>query len=241
LPKGTLALLGLALGVSVVFADTRDASAQIPSNNTIYACIRLDRDHDEGRLVRLVSADEHCRPRETRIQWSVAGPEGPAGSPGPPGPVGPQGPQGEPGPQGESGPPGPSGAFKQLNIAPFNITAAAASAGAIAFTAPSAGTALVTATGLCAFNGAGAIALEVGPEITTANPSLGTSFQNQSWVSVGTGDGPPAYRSIALSRAFAVPSEGPFQIFLNEQRVNGVAQVSCFVTLNAFFTSTTLP
>ncbi len=241
MPKGTLALLGLILGVSAVIADAGDASAQIPSDNVIYACVRLDRDHDEGRLVRLVSADEHCRPRETRIQWSVAGPEGPAGPPGAPGPAGAPGPQGAQGPQGEPGPSGPAAAFKQVNIAPFNITQAAASQGSIGFTAPSAGTALVTGSGLCAFNGAGAIALEVGPEITASNPSLGTSFQNQSWVSVGTGDGPPAYRSIALSRAFTVPSEGSFQIFLNEQRVTGAAQVSCFVTLNAFFTSTSLP
>ncbi len=31
--------------------------AQIPTNGVIYACIRMDRDGDEGRLARLVAAN----------------------------------------------------------------------------------------------------------------------------------------------------------------------------------------
>lgn len=89
--------------------------AQIPSNGVIYACVRLDRDRDEGRLVRLVSADERCGRGETRLRWNVRGPEGPmgpagapglAGEPGPAGPTGAQGAQGEPGPAGPPGEPG---------------------------------------------------------------------------------------------------------------------------------------
>jgi collagen triple helix repeat protein len=107
LPKGIgAALLGLTLGALAVMADVRDASAQIPSNNTIYACVRLDRDQDEARLARLVSADERCRPRETRIFWNVSGPEGPQGPAGPAGPAGVPGPQGQPGARGPQGPRG---------------------------------------------------------------------------------------------------------------------------------------
>ena len=244
MPNGIgVAVAGLTLGCMTVLADARNATAQIPSNNVIYACVRLDRDHDEARLVRLVSEDERCRPRETRIHWNVTGPEGPAGPPGmagPPGPQGERGPQGDQGPQGDPGPPGPAAAFKQVNIAPFNLTSAAASAGSISFTVPSAGSALVTGTGLCAFTGAAAVALEVGNEITTSNPSLSNSFQNQSWASVPAGES-PAYRSVALSRTFTLPSAGSYQVFLNEQRVSGSAATSCFVALTAFFTAAPLP
>jgi hypothetical protein len=94
----------------VLFAQASEA--QIPSNGVIYACVRLDRDKDEGRLVRLVAADERCRRHETRIRWNVAGPAGPQGPAGEQGPAGPPGPQGEAGPtglQGEVGPTGPQG------------------------------------------------------------------------------------------------------------------------------------
>ena len=296
------ALVTLVLTALVWTTGVRDASAQIPTNNVIYACLRLDRDGDEGRLVRLVAADEPCRAREQRIQWDVVGPQGPqgpAGAPGLPGAQGPQGPQGPRGPQGPQGfsvalntdvgdacgvaggvkltlvdeqgievpdtkpqfvcngatglqgvegpagpqgPAGPAAAFKQVNIAPFTVPASVtpASVGSITFTVPAAGTALVTGSGLCTFGGAAAVALEVGPQITTGNPSLSTVFQNQSWVSAPA-DEAPAYRSVALSRTFTLPSAATFQVFLNEQRVGGTAAASCFVTLTVFFTATTLP
>lgn len=103
------ALLGISLSALAMVADVRDAAAQIPSDNVIFACVRLDRDRDEGKLARLVSADERCRPREDRIQWNVVGPrgpQGPAGAPGVPGLPGPAGPQGA---QGARGPQGPQG------------------------------------------------------------------------------------------------------------------------------------
>ncbi len=93
--------------------DVREASAQIPSNGVYYACMRMDRDGDEGRIVRLVSADESCRPRETRVQWSVQGPvgqRGATGATGAQGATGSRGATGSTGAQGVTGPQGPQGA-----------------------------------------------------------------------------------------------------------------------------------
>ena len=75
--------LGLALIAAASFlTGALDAAAQIPSGNVIYACVRLDRDSDEGRLARLVAVDEKCDRGETRISWNVAGPQGPIGPQG---------------------------------------------------------------------------------------------------------------------------------------------------------------
>jgi hypothetical protein len=176
----------------------------------------------------------------TEPQYVCNGAPGAAGGPGPAGPQGPEGAKGE---TGEPGPAGPSAAFKQVNIPGFSVTAAAASAGSISFTVPSAGTVLVTGTGLCNSTGQAALALELGAQITAANPSLGSVFQNQAWVSMSANEGAQAYRSVALSRTFAVPQAGTYQIFLNEQRIATPANAtaSCFVTLTAFFTATALP
>lgn len=328
---GLFASIVLAMPASVEVAE-----AQIPSNNVFYACIRLDRDGDEGKLVRLVAESERCERREQRVKWNVQGPEGPRGPQGPQGlpgvpgqqgqqgpqgapgqqglagttgssgpqgpqgfsvtvapddgkgcgalggiklilldslaqplegadpqfvcngaagPAGPQGPQGLEGPQGaqglqglqgaqgEAGPAGqagPSAAFKQVNLASFVATPAAASAGSITFTVPSGGTALVLGSGLCTLAAPMAMAFELGGQITPANPVLGTAFQNQSWVSTATGE-QPAYRSVALSRTFTLPSAGTYQVFLNEQRVSGTGGATCFVALSTFFTVSTLP
>jgi len=314
--------------------NDRPVEAQIPSNNVFYACIRLDRDRDEGKLVRLVAENERCERHEQRVKWNVQGPEGPrgpqgpAGQPGLPGLPGTQGPQGVPGTQGlqgvpgtqgpqgfsatvapddgkgcgvvgglkltlldslaqplsgadpqfvcngapgetgdpgaagpqgiqgpegpqgpqgiqgtegtpgQTGPAGPSAAFKQVAVPQFNATAAAGSAGSIPFTVPSAGTVLVSGTGLCALGPASAVALELGNQITAANPAFTSALQNQTWVSTPAGE-QPAYRSIALSRTFAVPASGTFQVFLNQRLVSGAA--TCYVALTTFFSTTTLP
>jgi hypothetical protein len=81
-------------------------------DNIIYACV------SPASMIRIVDADEECRPGEAPLEWNITGPQGPQGLQGEPGPAGPQGepgpagPQGEPGPagpQGEQGPPGPPG------------------------------------------------------------------------------------------------------------------------------------
>jgi hypothetical protein len=297
----------VSFGLLFAIGAARDAAAQIPSDNVFYACVRVDRDGDEARLVRLVAADENCRPREQRVHWNVLGPQGPRGLQGLPGVPGVQGaagaigargdegPQGPPGlrgisvsispdagegcgtlggvkltlvngsgeqvpgtePQfvcngakgdqgpagadGPQGPAGPSAAFKQVNVPGFSVTAGAASAGVISYTVPTAGTVLVTGSGLCTANGQAALALELGAQITPSNPALGTVFQNQAWVSFSAVEGAAAYRSFSLARTFSVDAAGTFQTFLNEQRVSGVATASCFVTLTAFFTTNTLP
>ncbi len=107
--------LGVAVAIvaGLVVGWAAPLSAQIPAGNgVIYACVRMDRDHDEGKLVRLVAANETCRRNEVRIHWNIAGlpgPAGPAGSTGATGPAGATGPQGLQGLQGEPGPLGPTG------------------------------------------------------------------------------------------------------------------------------------
>jgi len=167
-----------------------------------------------------------------------AGPAGAAGAAGPQGPQGPQGVQGPEGAPGQTGPAGPSAAFKQVVVPQFNATAAAASAGSIPFTVPSAGSVLVSGTGLCALGPSSAVALELGNQITVTNPAFTSVLQNQAWVSTPAGE-QPAYRSIALSRTFAVPASGTFQVFLNQRLVSGAA--TCYVALSTFFSATTLP
>jgi len=93
-----------AVCVVVVGASSGRADAQIPSaEGQFHACVRVDRDGEEGRLMRLVAESEACRRNETRIQWSVAGPQGPQGPQGVQGPEGPQGPAGVNGTDGVNG------------------------------------------------------------------------------------------------------------------------------------------
>jgi hypothetical protein len=69
--------------VLAVGAFAEQAAAQIPSaGGVFYACVRIDRDGDEGRLARLIAANEACRRNETRIHWSEKGPQGLPGVPG---------------------------------------------------------------------------------------------------------------------------------------------------------------
>jgi len=53
----------------------RATAQQIPAaDGQFYACVRMDRDGDEGRLTRLVAANEPCRRNEQRVHWGAAGP-----------------------------------------------------------------------------------------------------------------------------------------------------------------------
>jgi hypothetical protein len=107
----------LLTAAAVTIASTvfvRPAAAQ--SSGVIYGCVRSDgirgRDSDDGRLVRLVAANEPCRRGEVKISWNIQGPAGPTGATGAqgaPGATGPQGPTGPTGPQGPAGAVGPTG------------------------------------------------------------------------------------------------------------------------------------
>ena len=77
------------------------ARAQDPAPGVLYACVQESADR-----IRMVPAEEPCRPNETRIQWNVVGPKGDTGDQGP---IGPQGPKGDTGEQGPIGPQGPQG------------------------------------------------------------------------------------------------------------------------------------
>jgi hypothetical protein len=188
--------------------------------------------------VKLTLVDSLGQPLENvEPQFVCNGAVGETGAKGPEGLQGPQGLQGAEGPQ---GPAGPSAAFRQINIPPFAVTAAPASVGLITFTVPSAGSVLVMGTGLCTLTASTAAAFEIGPQITAANPALGNVFQNQTWISTAAGE-QPAYRSIALSRSFVVPSAGAYQLFLNEQRVSAAGSATCYAAVSVFFTASALP
>ena len=103
------------------------------ADEQVFACVKRNGD------VRIVDRGERCKSQESRMSWSIEGPQGdrgaigrrgpkgdtgaqgpqgaagPAGAPGAPGAQGPAGAQGEPGPKGEpgtdgaAGPPGPAG------------------------------------------------------------------------------------------------------------------------------------
>ena len=100
------------------------AAAQIPSaGGVFYACVRIDRDSDEGRLARLVAANEPCRRNEMRVHWSATGPQGTNGTngtngtdgaPGTNGTNGNPGADGQPGEAGPQGPPGTVALFDDL-------------------------------------------------------------------------------------------------------------------------------
>jgi Collagen triple helix repeat (20 copies) len=84
------------------------AEAQVGPTGLITACIQND-----SERIRVVAETDTCRANETRFQWNVRGPAGPAGATGPmgpPGPMGPIGPAGQAGPAGPAGATGPQGA-----------------------------------------------------------------------------------------------------------------------------------
>jgi len=106
-------IIGIGVGLVLLLAAAATWTWAEGSETVYHACVG-----QTGRL-RIVDADEECRPWESRITWNQTGPEGPPGAdgadgePGPQGeqgPPGPEGPQGPPGPQGEIGPQGPAGA-----------------------------------------------------------------------------------------------------------------------------------
>src|SRR5918912_2552393 len=91
------------------------AAAQAPApSNVIYACVKDEsgagrRDDDDGRVMRIVNANDSCGRREKKIYWNVIGPQGPMGPQGPQGAKGLTGAQGPQGPKGDTGPQGAKG------------------------------------------------------------------------------------------------------------------------------------
>jgi hypothetical protein len=111
----TAAPLGAAI-LAVLVATP--ALAQIPSAAGVYtACVHLDKDADEAKMVRLIDpAFEKCGKGESTVTWNEKGQkgdqgiQGPQGFPGPAGPAGPQGVTGAQGPKGDTGATGAQGA-----------------------------------------------------------------------------------------------------------------------------------
>lgn len=123
-------VIGSKLGVAVLAAAAvamvgSVAWATIPdAGGVIRGCYQ-----SSTGVLRVIDVDlDACRPAETSLDWSQAGPPGPAGPGGPAGPQGPpgvdgapgqagsQGPEGPPGPAGPAGPQGPAGAMQELEL-----------------------------------------------------------------------------------------------------------------------------
>lgn len=81
-----IACLGVVTAALVTVLAVRVAAS--PSA-VLDACI-----NPGNGMMRLVDASTACHNNESRVEWSVDGPQGPAGPQGPEGPQGPQGPQG---------------------------------------------------------------------------------------------------------------------------------------------------
>jgi microcystin-dependent protein len=103
------ALFGAAISAVLVASP---ALAQIPSAAGVYtACLRLDKDSDEAKVVRLIDpAVEKCKNNESTVTWNAKGPKGDQGAQGFAGPIGPAGAQGATGAQGPKGDAGATGA-----------------------------------------------------------------------------------------------------------------------------------
>jgi Collagen triple helix repeat (20 copies) len=108
------------------------AYAAIPdSSGVINGCY----DNVSGEL-RVFDSDDGepkgCTRKETQLDWSRQGPQGPPGPQGPQGATGPQGPSGATGPQGAVGPQGPPGLSGYLLVTVFTESSAADNRGATA-------------------------------------------------------------------------------------------------------------
>src|SRR5712692_914870 len=86
------ALVTAALAGTFGHADAQTA--------VIFACV------NPAGQTRIVGQTQACLPNETRVQWNVAGPQGPPGPQGPAGPIGPAGAKGDTGAAGANGAPG---------------------------------------------------------------------------------------------------------------------------------------
>ncbi len=93
----------IGIGAAAIFIVMHASSSEAQE---LRACA-----NPSGQL-RLIGANDTCRPNEALAIWNVAGVPGPQGPQGIPGPIGPQGitgPAGPAGPQGVKGDTGPQG------------------------------------------------------------------------------------------------------------------------------------
>jgi hypothetical protein len=194
------------------------------------------------------------------------GPQGPEGAVGPAGPTGPQGPEGKQGPQGVQGPqgiqgpqglPGVSGAagergpsglgFKNFvgagafNGSGLTTTPATMVSGSVTF--PSAGYALVLASGWC--NASASSNLRFG----IADAASVMPWDVRSAISVidtATPGRTPVMANWSIARTFQVTAAGTRMFFVNGQQASGAPAAltqgaHCWGTMTVMFTENLLP
>lgn len=115
-------LLVGAVGAGVVLLVGGIAYATIPdSGGVIHGCYTKS----TGTLRVIDASVTNCSAKETSLDWSVQGPQGPEGPQGAPGPQGVQGPAGPQGATGPQGVPGPSGTSQGYFASATNVAVAA--------------------------------------------------------------------------------------------------------------------
>jgi hypothetical protein len=106
---GRKRIAALAVAAAGVLVAGGVAYATIPdTNGVIHGCYATK---DGSLRVIDTAAGQNCGPKETALDWSQTGPQGPIGPAGAAGPQGPTGPAGAAGPQGPTGPAGLSHAY----------------------------------------------------------------------------------------------------------------------------------
>jgi hypothetical protein len=197
-------------------------------------------------------------PQGSQGPQGPAGPQGAPGSPGaqgPQGPAGPDGPQGPAGPTGPTGPTGPAGPRGPAGLGFRNVNANQAitvSSGQILPVAsipayfPSAGFAMVVATGYCFGEPAQAaldvrVGLEsVNSDITFFNGSAAVLHLTSPVVGTSTGRG---FDSFSVSRVFPVSAGDNPTFFLNGTLgpgASGAQKFTCRSALTVFFAESEL-
>lgn len=83
---GAIALLAGAALLLVGLVGSAGAAKLVGKDGKVYACYRVA--GKQKGSVRLVAKQMHCRRSERKVQWAVAGPQGPAGQNGPGGQAG---------------------------------------------------------------------------------------------------------------------------------------------------------
>jgi len=187
---------------------------------------------DSGRAFEIVDNDGNVLDKSRVVVCD--------GATGADGKTGPQGATGDTGAAGAAGPAGSGFGLRQVFTMSTVVTSTATNIGSVTATVPSAGTALILATGQCAIapgtmnpttarveiNSMGAVA--VANTVAAVN-----MISTEATVTVS--------KPFSVSRTFTLASAGRYQLFLNGQVVTGNGATSCYAGLTFLFTPTTLP
>ncbi|HYM21576.1 MAG TPA: IPT/TIG domain-containing protein [Vicinamibacterales bacterium] len=152
---------------------------------------------------------------------------------------------GSEGPTGATGPAGPAGAdasgfgFRQVFVGSTLVTSTPVAIGSITATVPSAGTALVLATGQCTM-APSTMATTVRVEVNSVSALAVANTVAAVNITMGTESVVTMSRPFSVSRTFTLTAPGRYQLFLNGQLTGGSGATSCYAGVTFLFTPTAL-